>query len=152
MLFSTSERGLPTAAPAESGETETQAAPAAAAAAPAAAAWNYAAPKTEVITELLQVKDKEGKTVITFLSDGSYRAKYEDGASELGTFSLVEGQIVLVNENDPEKTGMPITLNEETKVYEMTFTPSLEQETPKTFMFEFTDLQMEILVLNRLAA
>lgn len=153
VLLSLTYRQLPPAAPAESGETETQAAPAAAAAAPAAVAWNYAAPKTEVITELLQVKDKEkGTTVITFLSDGSYRVKYEDGTSELGTFSLVDGQIVLVNENDAEKTGMPITWNEETKVYEMTLTPSLERETPETFMFEFTDLQQEILVLNRLAA
>lgn len=153
VLLSLTYRQLPPAAPAEPEETETQAAPAAAAAAPAAVAWNYAAPKTEVITELLQVKDKEkGETVITFLSDGSYRVKYEDGTSELGTFSLVDGQIVLVNENDAEKTGMPITWNEETKVYEMTFTPSLERETPETFMFEFTDLQQEILVLNRLAA
>ena len=99
------------------------------------------------VTTILKIRDKSEKTEIEFKSNGTYTVTYEDGSTEKGKFRLADGKIVLVNDDDAEKTEMPITRNEETGKFDLTYQSSKDAE--KTFDFEIEEADVDLLIQNR---
>ena len=93
------------------------------------------------VYRILKLADQTGKAEISFYSNGRYVVRYEDGASENGSFRLSNGTLVLTNDKDTEHTKMTAGLNAEKDQYELAFHPSASPETTYDFVIAVKDFR-----------